>query len=135
MTKAENFPAVLGWSNPDTGPASLRLYATDRGDSPRWARPRARVIEDALMEAGSTEGDRYIVTRLGDRFVSPEPPEDPLRVLLGDEDQALGLIRRAIADPAQFLPRAGYGTPEAEAVTSWGARAVLAALREVAGNG
>lgn len=41
----------------------------------------------------------------------------------------------AIADPGQFLPRAEFGTPDAESVTSWSARAVLAALRGTVPNG
>jgi hypothetical protein len=68
-------PAVLGWSNGDTGPASVRVYATDRGDSPRWAKPRARVIEDALLEAGCHEGDRIAVVVLGDRFTERTPDD------------------------------------------------------------
>lgn len=51
----------LGWSNPDTGPTSLRLYALDQGDQPRWAKPHARVAEVPLIEAGAKEGDRFIL--------------------------------------------------------------------------
>lgn len=51
----------LGWSNPDTGPCSLRLYALDQGDQPRWAQPHARVAEVPLIEAGAKEGDRYVL--------------------------------------------------------------------------
>lgn len=67
-------PAVLGWSNPDTGPESLRLYATDQGCSPRWVKPHARVVETALREspADTSEGDRYVVVRVGNRFTSDE---------------------------------------------------------------
>lgn len=65
---SDALPAVLGWSNADTGPVGLRLYALDQGDSPRWARPHARVAEQALMEAGASEGDRYRIVRQGDRF-------------------------------------------------------------------
>lgn len=66
-------PAVLGWSNPDTGPENLRLYATDRGNAPRWVRPHARVVEQALRETAATgEGDRYLVIRLGTRFLSDD---------------------------------------------------------------
>lgn len=63
----------------------------------------------------------------------PPPPADRLGALLGDQTQAEQLLRRAIADPGQFLRRAGWGTDDAESITSWSARAVLAALREVAG--
>ena len=64
-------PAVLGWSNPTTGPESLRLYATDKGKSPRWDGEHGRVVEQALREQGGTgEGDRYLVVRVGDRFTS-----------------------------------------------------------------
>jgi hypothetical protein len=52
-------PLKLGWSNPDTGPTSLRLYALDQGDQPRWARPYARVAEVPLIEQGAHEGSRY----------------------------------------------------------------------------
>jgi hypothetical protein len=73
-------PAVLGWRNPDDDGKSLRLYALDRGSSPRWDRqssPTGRTIECALVstdprEYGRGEGDRYLVVRLGDRFTSPE---------------------------------------------------------------
>lgn len=67
-------PAVLGWSNPDTGPESLRLYATDQGGSPRWAKPHARVVETALREspANTSEGDQYVVIRVGNRYTSGE---------------------------------------------------------------
>lgn len=58
--------AVLGWSNPDTGPWNTRLYALDAGNSPRWAKPHARVVEQVLPLA---EGDRYLIARIGDRFV------------------------------------------------------------------
>lgn len=71
-------PAVLGWSNPDTGPWDTRVYATDQGDSPRWAKPHARVVEQALYEAGAREGDRLVVVVLGDRF-STTTAEDVLR--------------------------------------------------------
>jgi hypothetical protein len=56
--------AKLGWSNPDTGPEPLRLYATDRGDSPRWASPHARTVETALIEYGVEEGARAVVVTL-----------------------------------------------------------------------
>ena len=68
--------AVLGWSNPDTGPENNRLYALDAGASPRWAKPHGRVAEQALREAGGHhEGDQYLVVRLGDRFLSAEVVE------------------------------------------------------------
>lgn len=72
--------AVLGWSNPDTGPESNRLYALDQGQSPRWAKPHARVVEQALREAGAHhEGDRYLVVRIGDRFLSDEAVKQAVR--------------------------------------------------------
>jgi len=43
-------PVKLGWSNDDTGPEDMRLYALDAGDSPRWAQPHARTVEVALRE-------------------------------------------------------------------------------------
>lgn len=61
-------PCVLGWSNPGTGPESLRLYALDQGQSPRWARPKERVPEAALVEAGAGEGWRCVVVAVGDRY-------------------------------------------------------------------
>lgn len=55
-------PVVLGWANPDTGPESLRLYATDAGSSPRWVKPHARVAETAIRETSrATEGCRGVV--------------------------------------------------------------------------
>lgn len=62
--------AKLGWSNPDTGPVCKRLYALDQGQEPRWARPHARVVEQALMEYGVEEGSRVVVVAL-DRSVTP----------------------------------------------------------------
>jgi len=61
--------AKLGWSNPDTGPVSQRLYALDQGPDPRWARPHARVVEQALMEYGVEVDSRVLVISL-DRNVS-----------------------------------------------------------------
>lgn len=62
------FEAYLGWSNPDCGPAEKRLYAVDdEGTSLRWAKPRAIVIEDLLIEAGIQEGSRVTVTVTGTR--------------------------------------------------------------------
>lgn len=67
-------PAVLGWSNPTTnGGANLRLYALDKGPSPRWDKDGGRTIEMALIERDGGrlyEGDRYLVVHLGDRFIS-----------------------------------------------------------------
>lgn len=55
-------PVKLGWSNPDTGPEQMRLYALDAGPSPRWAQPHARVAETAIREAyGLIEGARGTV--------------------------------------------------------------------------
>lgn len=62
-------PAVLGWSNSDTGPENVRLYALDQGPQPRWAEPSARVVERALKERLAAEGDRAIVLVVGDRFL------------------------------------------------------------------
>lgn len=47
---ALTIPAKLGWSNSDTGPEEMRLYALDAGESPRWAKPHARTVETALRE-------------------------------------------------------------------------------------
>lgn len=65
-------PAVLGWANADGG-ENVRLYALDRGKSPRWDNG-GRTVERAIVEAdgGNREGDRYLIVRLGDRFVSDE---------------------------------------------------------------
>lgn len=66
-------PCTLGWSNHDTGPMSLRLYALDQGPHPRHATPFARVAEQPLMEAGgATEGCRALVVLLGDRYLSDD---------------------------------------------------------------
>lgn len=66
----EIIPATLGWSNPETaGGESKRLYATDVGQG-RWAPNGGRTIERALMENESFEGDRFLVIRIGDRFIS-----------------------------------------------------------------
>lgn len=62
-------PAVLGWSNADTGPERVRLYALDQGPQPRWAEPVARVAEHALVERSAAEGDQAIVLVVGDRFL------------------------------------------------------------------
>ncbi|WP_207223618.1 hypothetical protein [Pseudonocardia sediminis] len=59
---------TLGWSNSDTGPTGMRLYALDAGESPRWAVPHARVAEVPLMERGHHEGDRFRLVFAGDRF-------------------------------------------------------------------
>lgn len=78
QASSEVIPAVLGWSNPTTaGGASVRLYALDVDPSPRWARDGGRTIERALVErdGGNFEGDRYLVVRLGDRFVKDEAAE------------------------------------------------------------
>ena len=63
-------PAVLGWSNSDTGPENVRLYALDEGTAPRWIQPIARVVERALLESRAQEGDRAVVLVVGDRFLS-----------------------------------------------------------------
>lgn len=76
-------PAVLGWGNPERDPESCRLYALDQGPGPRWLeKPYGRVVEQAIRErvtpypSGIGEGDRYLVVRLGDRFVPDEVAED-----------------------------------------------------------
>lgn len=61
-------PARLGWSNPDTGPEEMRLYALDAGDSPRWAKPHARTVETAIRETAHwVEGTRATVVVTGTR--------------------------------------------------------------------
>lgn len=73
-------PAVLGWKNPDDDGRSLRLYALDRGPSPRWDRsssPTGRTVEcavagDTFDTHGAGEGDRYLVVRVGDRYTDEE---------------------------------------------------------------
>ena len=56
-------PVKLGWSNPDTGPEEMRLYALDAGPNPRWAKPHARTAETALKahSVAWTEGVRGTV--------------------------------------------------------------------------
>lgn len=55
-------PVKLGWSNPDTGPEDMRLYALDAGPSPRWVQPHARTAETALRETPAwIEGARGFV--------------------------------------------------------------------------
>jgi hypothetical protein len=78
--------ARLGWSNPDTGPANKRLYATDQGDSPRWAKPRARVVEDALEEHGCYEGTRVLVIALDRDLTQPELEQCAVACLESIED-------------------------------------------------
>lgn len=68
-------PAVLGWSNPTTGPAEVRVYAADVPNS-RWHGEHGRIVEDALTEQGAHEGDRLLVVRLGGRFVSDEQRDE-----------------------------------------------------------
>lgn len=61
-------PAKLGWSNPDTGPEEMRLYALDAGSSPRWAQPHARTVETAIRETTAwCEGARAVVIVTGTR--------------------------------------------------------------------
>jgi hypothetical protein len=65
-------PAVLGWrQGHDT--ENLRLYALDRGPSPRWMGPAGRVAEEGIRETvGAYEGDRFLVVHLGSRHVPDE---------------------------------------------------------------
>jgi hypothetical protein len=68
--------AYLGWGNPERDAVQMRLYATDVDDSPRWAPEQGgRVVEYACTEHGATEGDRFLVVRLGNRFVKREDAE------------------------------------------------------------
>lgn len=60
-TMSEPIPLKLGWSNPNCGPESMRLYALDQGDQPRWAEPHARVAETVLRELGAHEGSRWLL--------------------------------------------------------------------------
>lgn len=79
--------AVLGWSNPDShGGNNMRLYALDRGDSPRWARQGGRTAERAIIEAGGGEGDRYLIVPIGNRFVS----EDRMERIMMAIDEMIG---------------------------------------------
>lgn len=71
-------PAYLGWGNPERDKVSLRLYATDNDDAPRWDRTYegGRVVEYAVVERfGQAEGDRFLVVRVGDRFT----PDDAMQ--------------------------------------------------------
>jgi hypothetical protein len=67
-------PACLGWGNPERDKVQLRLYATDLDASPRWSTdfPGGRVVEYAATERKGTEGDRYLVVRVGNRFTTDE---------------------------------------------------------------
>lgn len=59
-------PAKLGWSNPDTGPEQLRLYALDVDNQPRWAKPHARTVETAIRDTEYWhEGQRAVVIVTG----------------------------------------------------------------------
>jgi hypothetical protein len=87
-------PCVLGWSNPDTGPVSVRLYALDRDEQPRWAEPVARVAEVPLMERGQArEGDRALVVMCGARG---NVTDDELRRCV----EAVRAAVRDVLDPA-----------------------------------
>lgn len=65
-------PAYLGWGNPERDTVQLRLYATDEGSKDRWDDrfPGGRVVEYAVTERHGTEGDRYLVVRVGNRFTT-----------------------------------------------------------------
>lgn len=82
-------PAYLGWGNEERDSAGVRLYATDRGQSPRWdMRYRGgRVVEYALVEQfGQAEGDRFLIVRIGDRFT----PDEAMERVEGAVLEALG---------------------------------------------
>ena len=68
MPEPKVIPAYLGWANPQESDSSFRLYARDVDEQPRWDRnhPGGRTIEHACPPM---EGDRYLVVRIGDRFV------------------------------------------------------------------
>lgn len=112
--------AVLGWSNPETaGGASVRLYALDKGKSPRWDHtqgPGGRTIERAIVErdGGTLEGDRYLVVWMGNRFVddlyiertaklianaAEDPDDDPVPRLLARTNELQSLLA-LFADPS-----------------------------------
>lgn len=82
MIEPQVIPCTLGWANEDTGPENVRLYALDAGPAPRWAEPHARCAETAIVDrdGGLREGDRYLVVRVGDRFVT-----DETLVVLGEQ--------------------------------------------------
>lgn len=89
---------VLGWSNPETaGGESLRLYALDAGDSPRWDKSLGdggRTAERALIHASTDgqhgEGDRYLLIRLGDRFSDADMLAEQIAQRLVDATSAAG---------------------------------------------
>jgi hypothetical protein len=101
--------AVLGWSNPDTGPLSLRLYATDQGDDPRWAKPHARVAEQPFIETGATEGDRFVIARVGNRFAEANGYVVVPRHLLNE-------LRAALFGPGGWWPLSRAAAAVVEAV-------------------
>lgn len=75
---ASVIPAYLGWGNAERDKVSLRLYATDNDDAPRWDTnfEGGRVVEYAAVERfGQAEGDRFLVVRVGDRFTKLEEME------------------------------------------------------------
>lgn len=92
-------------------------------DDPR-ERPTARAIIDAMPDWFGDGQDLARVTRAA---LAAADGKDPLRVLLADRHRGEALRRRAILDPSEFAPR---GT---DSVAGWCTRALLAALREVAG--
>lgn len=85
-------PLKLGWSNPNCGPESMRLYALDLGDQPRWAEPHARCAETVLRERGAHEGSRW-------RLV-PDLPEAGL-------DRAVEQFQR-VTDKFQLHPSGAW---------------------------
>lgn len=92
MSDMNVFPACLGWNNTERDAAQKRLYATDMGNNPRWDKlhPGGRVAEYAAEERGAHEGDRYLVVRVGDRFV-PDSEMDrvasAIRSILNDRSE------------------------------------------------
>lgn len=88
-------PAVLGWSNPGTaGGENVRLYALDKGDSPRWDGD-GRTIERALIEHDEMppymEGDRYLVVRIGDRYISDKDQQQIIEMIKSGLELVNGL--------------------------------------------
>ncbi len=90
----------LGWANPDCGPCSLRLYALDQGDQPRWRDPHARVAEVPLIEAGAREGGRFVLLSVAE--YADRTDAEQIADLRGQVVAAAGDVQRLSAALARI---------------------------------
>ncbi len=90
----------LGWANPDCGPCSLRLYALDQGDQPRWRDPHARVAEVPLIEAGAREGGRFVLLSVAE--YADRTDAEQIADLQGQVIAAAGDVQRLSAALARI---------------------------------